>query len=354
MINQNGLAEIGVRFRPGASLTQTRHQLERLESGLQMVLRELVPEGQRLRLLVQCKPGGWEHLEPYREARVRHPALGLLRQGRMRQASELEAAGKLLAWEFVLTLTVGRERMGTLPFLPVLLLSKLFPRLANRGFVTFDRESLLELLQAARVKRGELVAALRDLGWHAEPMDSSAVTRLTFEYLNPSQPAARLPAYEPTKARYPESETARDRRLAPSSLRSRLAKIDIVNADLHQLRLGGDALRILAMHARPEASRFGMANALLCMNGRGWYIADFVHVPQQTMADRLSGEERTLDGMTKSGVQLMDANGMVAHGALKNFNAARAPRGSTSTRLPRRFTLSTATRNASGNGSVLP
>jgi conjugal transfer ATP-binding protein TraC len=327
MINQNGIAEVGVRFRPRASLTQNAENLERLEMGLQTILRELVPQGQRLRLLVQCKPGGWEHLEPYRETPVRHPALGLLRQGRMRQAAELETAGKLLAWDFVLTLTVGRERLGTLPFLPILLLSKVFPKLANRGFVTFDRESLLELLQQAREKRGELVAALKNLGWHAEAMDSNAVQRLTFEYLNPAQSAVNLPEYEPTKARYPESETTRDHRIAPSSLRSRLAKVDIVNADLHQLRLGTDTVRILAMHARPEASRFGMANALLCMKGRGWYIADFVHEPQQVVADRLSEQERSYDGLMKSGMQLVDANASVAAVALRDFNRARMQTG---------------------------
>jgi conjugal transfer ATP-binding protein TraC len=327
MLNQNGLAEIGVRFKPKASLTQTPHEFQRLESGLQTVLREIVPQGQRLRLMVQCKPGGWSQLEQYRETAVRHPALGLLRQGRMRQAVELDRVGKLLEWEFVLTLTVGKERLGTLPFLPILLLSKVFPKLANRGFVTVDRESLLELLALARSKRGELMAALRDLGWKVEVMDSTAVTNLAFDYLNPAQHTARQPEYVPTSVRYPEGETSRDHRLAPSSLRSKLAKIDIVNGDFHQLRLGKDYLRILAMHARPEASKFGMADSLLCMNGRGWYIADLVHEQQQVVADRLSEMERSYDGLAKSGMQLVDANAGVAADALRDFNRARAQSG---------------------------
>jgi conjugal transfer ATP-binding protein TraC len=327
MLNQNGIAEIGVRFKPKATLTQSPHEFHRLESGLQTVLREIVPQGQRLRLMVQCKPGGWSQLEPYREASVRHPALGLLRHGRMRHAVELDRAGKLLDWEFVLTLTVGKERMGTLPFLPILLLSKVFPRLANRGFVTFDKESLLELLALARSKRGELMAALRDLGWKVEAMDSTAVTRLAFDYLNPAQHTARQPEYVPTTARYPEGETSRDHRIAPSSLRSKLAKSDIVNGDFHQLRIGKDFVRVLAMHARPEASRFGMADSLLCMNGRGWYIADLVHDQQQVVADRLSEMERSYDGLAKSGMQLVDGNAGIAAEALKDFNRARMQSG---------------------------
>ncbi len=327
MLNQNGIAEIGVRFKPKASLTQTPHKLQRLEAGLQTVLREIVPQGQRLRLLVQCKPGGWSQLEPYREASVRHPALGLLRQGRMRHAVELDRAGKLLEWDFVLTLTVGKERLGTLPFMPILLLSKVFPKLANRGFVTYDRESLLELLALARSKRSELMAALRDLGWKVEAMDSTAVQRLVFDYLNPAQHLTKLPEYVPTTVRYPEGETSRDHRLAPSSLRSRLAKIDIVNGDFHQLRMGKDHLRILGMHARPEASRFGMADSMLCMNGRGWYIADLVHEQQQIKSDRLNEDERTYVGLAKSGLQLVDGNAGIAAEALAAFNRARMQSG---------------------------
>ena len=58
MLNSHGICEIGVRLRLPPSLTQTPESLEHLERGIQTILREVVPQGERLRLYVQCRPGG--------------------------------------------------------------------------------------------------------------------------------------------------------------------------------------------------------------------------------------------------------------------------------------------------------
>ena len=322
MVNQNGICEVGVRLSMRPSLTLTAMQLEALERGLQSILRELVPQGQRLRLMVQCRPGGKQLLEGYRSRISRHPALELLGTSRAAMYEELYRHGELLEWETFVTLTVGKSRLGTAPFLPLFVLSRFFPGLANRGFVPFGEEDLAELLTEAREQRNALVAAFKNLGIRAEAMTSSDVNQSVFQYLNPSLHALELPEYQPTLHRYTELEIMRDRRLAPSSLRSRLAKVDIDNGDRHQLWLGGDIVRVLAMHARPDQTVFGMANSLLAMNGRGWYVVDFNHLEQAKIQERLKDQERTYRGVVQSSVQLFDSNARVAAEELEQFNQA--------------------------------
>jgi conjugal transfer ATP-binding protein TraC len=322
MLNANGIAEVGVRLRLPPSLTQSPETLKHLERGIQTILREVVPQGERLRLYVQCRPGGLALLEAYRSAHSNHPALELLGRSRFEMYEALYRAGKLYLWDCFFTLTVGKSRLGTAPFLPLLLLSRFIPSLASRGFVTFSKEELELLLLEARESRDVLVAAFKSLGITASAMTSSDVNQAVFGYLNPSLHAVILPEYEPTRYRYPELETSKDRRIAPSSLRSRLAKVDIDNGDRHQLWLGEDIVRVLALHSRPDQTVFGMANRLLALGGRGWYVAEFNHVEQAKAQDKLKDQERTYRGVAQSAVQLFDSNARVAAEELEGFNEA--------------------------------
>ena len=322
VINQNGSAEIGVRLTPPASLTQNDEDLERLKRGLQSLLRDLVPQGERLRLTVHCRPGGLGTLQRYREFSTKHPALEALKTSRVELFEQLYKAGKLLEWQFFVTLTVGKPRLGAAPFLPLLALSRIFPSLAQRPFVPFAQDELLSLLEEARGQRSALAAAFRNLGWGAVPMSSEDATQVIFRYLNPELHGVTLPEYEPTPQHHPELETMKDKRLAPSSLRSRLAKVDVDNGDRHQLWLGSSAVRVLAMHSRPDATAMGMANSLLAMNGHGWYICDFIHADQGRTSDALKDQERTYRGVVQSAVQLFDSNAKVAAEELQAFNEA--------------------------------
>ncbi len=322
MLTAHGVAEVGVRLTFPPSLTQTSDQLEALERGVQTVLREIVPQGQRLRLYMQCRPGGLGTLEAYRVQHAQHPALALLGGSRFALFERLYRESKLYEWDVFVTLSVGQPRLGTAPFLPLLLLSKIFPNLASRGFVTFARDELEALLLTAREARDALAAAFKHIGVGARVMTSSDVTQAVFQYLNPSLHAVSLPAYTPTPHRHPELETLRDPCLAPSSLRARLAKVDIDNGDRHQLWLGADILRVLVLHARPDQTAFGMANRLLALGGRGWYVAEFQHLEQAKVQDRLKDQERTYRGVAQSAVQLFDSNARVAAEELEAFNTA--------------------------------
>ncbi|NJK43604.1 MAG: hypothetical protein HC933_04425 [Pleurocapsa sp. SU_196_0] len=108
----------------------------------------------------------------------------------------------------------------------------------------------------------------------------------------------------------------------PLSLRSRLAKVDVDNGDRHQLWLGEDIVRVLALHSRPDRTAFGMANRLMSLDGRGWYIAEFQHLEQAKVQDRLKDQERTYRGVAQSAVQLFDSNARVAAQQLESFNEA--------------------------------
>ncbi len=57
--------------------------------------------------------------------------------------------------------------------MPLFVLSRFFPGLANRGFVPFGEEDLAELLTEAREQRNALVAAFKNFGIRAEAMTSS-------------------------------------------------------------------------------------------------------------------------------------------------------------------------------------
>jgi conjugal transfer ATP-binding protein TraC len=322
MLNAHGIAEIGVRLHFPPSLTRTPEQIGSLERGLQTILREVVPQGQRMRLYAQCRPGGLELLKAYRAKHTQHPALELLGRSRFELYEDLYRRGQLFDWEMFVTLTLGQSRLSTAPFMPLLVLSKLMPNLAARGFVTYSRDELEGVLLEAREARNALVAAFAHLGVRAEAMTSSDVQRAVFGYLNPSLHAVTLPEYEPTPHRYAELETSSEPRLAPASLRSKLAKIDIDNGDRHQIWLGEDIVRVLSLQSRPDQTVFGMANSLLALGGRGWYVAEFQHLEQAKVLDKLKDQERTYRGVAQSAVQLFDSNAKVAAEELEAFNEA--------------------------------
>ena len=72
MITGDGIAEIGIRLGLKPSLTQSQDELKRLERAIQSVLRELVPEGEGLRLMVRCGPSTRAALEGYRSEPTAH------------------------------------------------------------------------------------------------------------------------------------------------------------------------------------------------------------------------------------------------------------------------------------------
>ena len=122
MITGDGIAEIGIRLGLKPSLTQSQDEFKRLERAIQSVLRELVPEGERLRLMVRCGPSTRAALEGYRSGLSHCEALGLVRASRLEMLERLIREEQLLTWDVCLSLTLGKSRRTTAPYFPLLLL----------------------------------------------------------------------------------------------------------------------------------------------------------------------------------------------------------------------------------------
>jgi conjugal transfer ATP-binding protein TraC len=310
MFLADGRIEIGVEVKFPPAMFLTDGGLEMVFRQLKNVIRNAVPQGQRLRLVVEVGPPGKSAVAAYRSETTSGEPLARLMGDKRAEHFEYLASqpGELLTWRTFLSVTLGEKRASASPSLGMYALSKVIPALRNKTHVGYTQEEFQERLDLAAITRDRLVNFLESAGLAPKAMDNEEIFGLCFRYFNPGLKHAQFPKYQKTWQLAPEEAIDSLESLAPPSLRARIAKSEVDNAKLHELGLGWRKVRMLSLVQNPDETQFGMMNALLDSSGEFYLVIDFVHEPFDKAIQRLKGMARRYYSATNDTRYYVDPN----------------------------------------------
>lgn len=289
----DGRMEVGVEVQFTPALFLTSGGIEMMFRQLKGVVRNAVPQGQRLRFILEVGPPGERAVEAYRAETTAEDAAAFIGERRAAFYERLAGQpGEVLSWRAHFTVTVGEERRATAPNLAAYTLGRLLPILRSRTHVGFTRDEFAERVREAHAVRERLVTFLTSAGVQARVMEDDDLFGLAFRFLNPDLRHIRTPPYTPTWQVYPEEVAERFAGIAPPTLRAQLAKSPVDNSRTHELRLGRSLVRMINLVHSPDETRYGMINTLLEASGDFYLVVDLVHEPYDKALTRLKTSAR--------------------------------------------------------------
>ncbi|WP_102128481.1 ATP-binding protein [Deinococcus planocerae] len=294
MFLADGRMEVGVEVQFPPALFLTGGGLELVLRQLKGVLRNAVPQGQRLRLTVEVGPVGAAGIAPYRaETTSPVPLARLLGEKRAEFYEGLaELPGEVLRWRAYLSVTVGEKRLGTRPNLLSYALGSAVPLLRRKTHIGYTAPEFEERLLEAGAVRQRLLHFLASAGLEARAMTDEDVFSLCFRFLNPALKHLPVPGYRPTWQVLPAEVLERFGGLAPPTLRAQLAKSELDNSRPHELGLGWRRARMLGLVHSPDETAYGMINHLLDASGELYLVVDLQHDPYNKAMQRLKSSAR--------------------------------------------------------------
>jgi conjugal transfer ATP-binding protein TraC len=294
MFMTDGRIEIGVEVKFPPAMFMTDGSLELLFRQLKNVIRNAVPQGQRLRAVIEVAPPGVKAIEPYRqEITTEHDLAALLGEKRAEYYENLTMQpNEVLEWRAFLTVTLGEKRLAANPNLGSYMLGKVIPAMRTRTHVGFTQPEFDAIMNMAHDARTRLTNFLASAGFNPKAMDSQDVFALCFRFFNPGLKQARLPEYKPTWQYSPEEAGQKLKGLAPPSLRAQIAKSEVDNAKLHEMGLGWKRIRMMGLTMSPDETQFGMINSLLDGSGDFYLVIDLMHELYEEGITRLKGLAR--------------------------------------------------------------
>lgn len=277
----SGQAEVGVEITLPSTTLRHEGELLRLHGALQNLLRHGVPEGERLRLLVEVGPLRRRLLEFYSQNRSNdHPVARLFSATKEGYFEEARLRGELVEYRAYLSCTVrqpGRTRLKR--------------RSYPEGSLSPSELAAWEG-RALRV-RGRLIELLEQVGLYPTPMLDRELFELIWRYFNPQGRIDAAPQYQPPQVYLPHRYVAEGPHRAPATLRSRLAGADIAHFHWDHLRIGAYHLGALSMGSLPTGQTYvGMATVALGLPGLYWLICDYQHEPQGPITRALEAKAR--------------------------------------------------------------
>lgn len=294
MFLADGRMEVGAEVQFPPALFLSPGGIEMVLRQLKSVLRNAVPQGQRMRLTVEVGPVGVDGIAPYRaETTSPMPLARLLGEKRAEFYEELAAQpGEVLTWRAFLTVTVGEKRMGTSPNLISYALGQAIPAMRRKTHIGYTAPEFEERLMEAEATRMRLLHFLASAGLQARAMNDADVFGLCFRYLNPALKHLQMPAYRPTWQVMPGEVIKRFEGIAPPTLRAQLSKSEIDNSRLHEMGIGWRKARILSLVHSPDETAYGMINHLLDASGELYLVIDLQHEQYDKAMQRLKSTAR--------------------------------------------------------------
>jgi conjugal transfer ATP-binding protein TraC len=294
MFLTDGRLEIGVEVQFAPAMFLTEGGLEMIFRQLKNVIRNAVPQGQRLRLVIEVGPPGKKAIASYRtEISSDDSVARLLGEKRAEHYEDLAALpNEVLEWRAFLMVTLGEKRLATNPTLAAYALSRVVPMLRNKTHVGYTQDEFNERLDLARDTRIRLTNFLQSAGLSPKPMSDQDVFALCFRFFNPGLKHVPVPKYHPTWQVSPEEAVMSLEGLSPPSLRAQIAKSEVDNARLHEIGLGWKRVRMMGLTQSPDETIFGMMNALLDASGEFYLVIDLLHEPYEEAITRLKGMAR--------------------------------------------------------------
>ena len=275
-----GQCEVGLELRLPATTFASEDDLLSFHSALLTVLRFAVPEGERMRLLVEVAPLRQRLLEAYQdELNSEHPVAKAFREDKLTFFEEVRRQGELVDIRAYLTCSVlqpGRSkpaRPGSLPSLD------------PEEHRVWERRAL-----AIRTRLSDLLA---QAGFSATPLFDQGLFELLWRYFNPGARTGAIPQYHTPELYLPHRYIKAGTHRAPPTLRSRLVGSDHAHHHWNHLRLAHTYAGAVTMGSLPRGeTHVGMAGRLLGLSGLYWLLIDYQHEPQGRTTRALESKAR--------------------------------------------------------------
>ena len=280
VVLQSGVLEVGLEISLPNTLLSPASRPETLHATIVGLLRNLIPQKERLRLAIEATPLRGRLLEHYQAGLVsNHPAAELLSQEKTRFFEQARYKGKLVEYRAYLTCTYT-------------------PPGRRRKWVSLSPEEFLERRVQALEIRGWMMQALEKAGFEPVPLFDQGLFNLIWRYFNPGAGLGKAPKLIKQKLHYPENVLKQFPYLAPPTLRSQLLGSDLARR-WDYLWYSGHFAKMVSMGSLPVGhTQSGMVGHLLKLPRLYWLMVDYVHEPYGPAVRALMAQARRLYSAT--------------------------------------------------------
>ena len=275
-----GQCEVGLELRLPVTTFASDEQLLSLHRALLTVLRFAVPEGERLRLMIEIAPLRKKLLERYQQIQSsKHPVAATFTEDKLAFFEEVRQRGELVEIRAYLSCSILQPNRSK----PA--------RLNSVSSLTAGEHHRWE--RKALSVRTRLTALLTQAGFSPTPMLDQDMFELLWRYFNPGARMGTVPSYHKPGLYLPYHYVKAGSHRAPPSLRSRVTGSDIAHHHWDHLRLAQHYAGVVTMGSLPRGeTHVGMAGRLLDLPGLYWLIMDYQHERQGTTTRALENKAR--------------------------------------------------------------
>lgn len=280
VVLDNGVLEVGLEIQLPSTLLSPASALEALHTTIVGLLRNSIPQRERLRLFIEAAPLRGEALEHYHTGLTsKHPAAQVLSEEKTRFLKQARREGRLVEYRAYLTCTYT-------------------PPGRRRKWGSLSPEEFQERRIRALETRQRMLQALGKAGFEPVPLLDQGLFELIWRYFNPGARLQQAPSYLQQKVHYPEQVLKRFPYLAPPTLRSQVLGSDLARR-WDYLWTSGHFVKIVSMGNLPVGyTQGGMVGHLLKLPRLYWLAVDYVHEPYGPAVRALMSQARRLYSAT--------------------------------------------------------
>ncbi len=275
----NGTYEVAVEAALPPTTLWSHEAVNSLNVQIRTLLRHAVPDGERLRVMLEVGPDDGSLITRHAEhSQHAHPVIRTLTDSRVHHFRQAQQTGRLVGYRLTISCTLRPRDL---------------PR--RRRWTSVDPKTFSRDLRAAGLLRQVLLATLDRAGVAAKPLDGSRLFGAIWRYFNPGQRArGEAPALPPLEFEAPPELLARFPHLSRPTVRSQALGSDIARRWNH-LWVDDHYAMVVSMDQLPSSeTRVGMLQPLLELPCWFWLVLDFVHDPYAQAVRALETKARRL------------------------------------------------------------
>lgn len=277
MLLADGRLEVGLEVRVPSTTLGDEDVWVRMHRAFAAALRHGVPQGERLRVLLEVAPSRLETVETY-ETGAGPDAIHHFRAARVRQFRQARDAGQLVEHRCFVTCTLKPARLE-------------LRRGRHRSRTAIEWPSRAE---EAQTLRANLANLLERAGLEAAPLGDQDLFELAWRYYNPGLSNGPSPRLHAPQVFLPEWLLRQHPDHAQPTVRSQLLSGDLLRL-WSRLQILETHLRVVTMANLPVGETVtGMLGHLQHLPCRGWLVLDLVHKPQGLAQRSLMAQARRL------------------------------------------------------------
>ena len=289
VILNDGVYEVGIEFDLPSSDLWDALEFGRLSDQMAAVLQRVVPEGERMRVLVEIAPASPQTIRRYADqCTSQHPLVRTLHGARVDVLRAAREAGKLVDVRAYASVTYHAPGK-------------------RRRYIPVDPRSYQAHLAHLSVTRDVLVANFDRLGLRPRPMEDPDYMHVIWRYFNPGGRTYLEPPSVPRLELELPPELLREApHLAAPTVRSRALSGDMARR-WNFLWMDGHYIGVVSMEEPPQGeTRPHMIAPLLSLPYTVWLVVEFWHDPYGKALRALEARARRLYAATGSAAELTD------------------------------------------------